>query len=150
ELGARVFFESFPNCILRDPDALNLGRWTFGETHYLDDATGERVYSMHHIEAELSAFGEACRSCSALRRCPGVSRNYARRYGVDELVPFAPRRTKPAKTRANSFNFVRTATAVPWTAEPDACTAHAWSGGLDPVRQLWLVETDRLTRYVTD
>src|ERR1043166_2485526 len=36
ELGARVFFESFPNCILEDPDAVNLGRWTFGETHYLD------------------------------------------------------------------------------------------------------------------
>jgi MoaA/NifB/PqqE/SkfB family radical SAM enzyme len=150
ELRARVFFESFPNCILRDPDAVNLGRWTFGETHYLDDATGDRVYSMRHIEAELSAFGEACRRCSALRSCPGVSRDYARRYGTGELVPFTPRRTRPAETRANSFNFVRTATAVPWTAEADACTAHGRTGGLDPVRHLWLTENGRLTLYVTD
>src|ERR1051326_3489383 len=88
ELRARVFFESFPSCILDDPDAVNLGRWTFGETHYLDDATGDRVYSMRHIEAELSAFGEVCRRCAALRACPGISRQYARRYGVGELVPF--------------------------------------------------------------
>jgi len=70
--------------------------------------------------------------------------------GVDELVPFTARRTRPEKTRANSFNFVRTATAVPWTAEADACTAHARSAGLDPVRHLWLKEDGRLTRYVTD
>src|SRR5206468_2523057 len=124
ELGTRIFFESFPNCIVENPDAVNLGRWAFGETHYLDDATGDRVYAMRHIEAELSAFGEACRSCPALRECPGVSRVYARRYGTAELVPFAPRRTRLAKTRANSFNFVRTATAVPFAAEADGCTAH--------------------------
>ena len=150
ELGARVFFESFPSCILGDPDAVNLGRWAFGETHYLDDANGERVYSMRHIEAELSAFGEPCRRCSALRSCPGVSRAYVKRYGVDELVPFASQWTPAAKTRANSFNYVRTETSVAWTAAADACTAHAGSGGLDPARQLWLVEGDRLTRYVTD
>jgi hypothetical protein len=50
ELGARILFESFPNCILGDPSAVNLGRSTFGETHYLDDATGDRIYSMRHIE----------------------------------------------------------------------------------------------------
>ncbi|TMA35210.1 MAG: methyltransferase domain-containing protein [Deltaproteobacteria bacterium] len=150
ELGVRVFFESFPNCILEDSDAVNVGRWTFGETHYLDDAAGDRIYSMRHIEAELSAFGEVCRRCAALRRCPGVSRGYVRRYGVDELVPFPSRRARPAKTRANSFNFVRTATAVPWAADADACTAHARSGGLDPVRHLWLREDGRLTLHVTD
>ena len=84
----RIFFESFPNCILDDPCALNYGRSTFGETHYLDDATGDRVYSMRHIEAELSAFGAACRQCVAARQCPGVSRAYAKRNGVDELTPF--------------------------------------------------------------
>src|SRR5262249_55961560 len=150
ELGARIFFESFPNCILGDPDAVNLGRWRFGETHYLDDANGDRVYSMRHIEAELSAFGEQCRRCSALPCCPGVSRAYAKRYGVDELVPFTSRVSVPPKTRANSFNYVRTETAVPCAAEADACTAHARSGGVDPVRQLWLVEGERLTRYLTD
>jgi MoaA/NifB/PqqE/SkfB family radical SAM enzyme/SAM-dependent methyltransferase len=150
ELGVSVSFESFPNCILGDPGAVNLGRSTFGETHYLDDATGERIYSMRHIEAELSAFGEACRRCPALRGCPGVSREYAKRYGVDELVPFGTRPPTAAKTCANSFNFVRTATAVPWTAEAEACTAHARSGGLDPARHLWLTENGRLTLYVTD
>jgi SAM-dependent methyltransferase len=151
ELGASVFFESFPSCILGDPDALNLGRWAFGETHYLDDAKGDRVYSMRHIEAELSAFGEPCRRCSALRACPGISRQYARRYGTGELVPF-PDVSAPAaqRTRANSFNYVRTQTSVAWAAAPDACTAHAAPGGLDSLRQLWLVEGDRLTRYVTD
>ena len=31
------------------------------------------------------------------------------------------------------------------SAEVDACTAHARSGGLDPVRHLWLTENGRLT-----
>jgi len=88
EMSLRLFFESFPHCVVQDPDALNLGRSAFGETHYLDDATGDRVYSMRHIEAELSAFAEACRQCAALRRCAGVSVDYARRYGVGELTPF--------------------------------------------------------------
>ncbi len=149
ELGARVSFESFPNCILDDPGATNLGRSSFGETHYLDDATGDRIYSMRHVEADLSAFAEVCRRCSALPHCPGVSRSYAKRYGVDELVPFTPRRTAPLKTRANSFNFVRTSTALPWTAEASACTAHERSGP-DPLRRLWLTEEGRLTLYVTD
>jgi SAM-dependent methyltransferase len=78
-----------------------------------------------------------------------VSRKYARRYGVDELVPFTVSRMGIPTTRANSFNFVRTATTVPWTAEADACTAHA-RGGPAPVRQLWLCEDDRLTLYLTD
>jgi 2-polyprenyl-3-methyl-5-hydroxy-6-metoxy-1,4-benzoquinol methylase len=149
ELGARIFFESFPNCILDDPEAVNLGRWTFGETHYLDDASGDRIYSMRHIEAELSAFGEVCRRCEALRRCPGVPRTYVRRWGVEELVPFGSRPATAARTCANSFNYVRTATTVPM-ADPDACTAHVHADGLDPVRHLWLTEGDRLTLHVTD
>jgi hypothetical protein len=44
---------------------------------------------MRHIEAELSAYGEMCRHCAALRRCPGVALGYAKRFGVDELTPFA-------------------------------------------------------------
>lgn len=88
----RVFFESFPNCILGAPETMNLGRSGFGETHYLDDATGDRLYAMRHIEAELSAYGDSCRTCAAVRRCPGVALGYARRYGVAELTPFpAPR-----------------------------------------------------------
>lgn len=88
-LQVRLFLESFPNCVVRDPESVNLGRSGFGETHYLDDATGDRVYSMRHIEAELSAYAEACRRCAALRRCPGVARTYAERWGVEELRPFS-------------------------------------------------------------
>jgi MoaA/NifB/PqqE/SkfB family radical SAM enzyme len=88
QLNARLSFESFPNCILQDPNAPNFGRSTFGESHYLDDATGDRVYAMRHIEAELSAYGEACRRCVAVRCCAGLSYAYARRYGVEELTPF--------------------------------------------------------------
>jgi molybdenum cofactor biosynthesis enzyme MoaA len=88
-LDARLSFESFPNCVLEDARAKNFGRSTFGESHYLDDATGDRVYAMRHIEAELSAYGEACRGCAALRRCPGLALAYARRYGVGEITPFA-------------------------------------------------------------
>jgi MoaA/NifB/PqqE/SkfB family radical SAM enzyme len=86
--GWRVAFESFPNCILDDPEGVSFGRSTFGESHYLDDATGDRVYAMRHIEAELSAFGESCRACPALARCPGVALAYARQHGVGELTPF--------------------------------------------------------------
>lgn len=89
-LGTRLFFESFPACVLQDPEARNLGRSAFGESHYLDDASGNRVYAMRHIEAALSCFGAACRDCAAVRRCPGVALGYARRFGVDELVPFPP------------------------------------------------------------
>ncbi len=88
QLQVCILFESFPNCILQDPNAVNLGRSAFGETHYLDDATGDRVYSMRHIEAELSAFGENCRQCVAARRCSGVTLEYAQQHGVDELTPF--------------------------------------------------------------
>ena len=87
-LGARVNFESFPNCVLDDPDSLNLGRSAFGESHYLDDATGDCVYSMRHIEAELSVYGEACVECPALPKCAGVARTYVKRFGTDELIPF--------------------------------------------------------------
>lgn len=150
ELGVTVLFESFPNCILGDPAAANLGRSAFGETHYLDDATGDRIYAMRHIEAELSAFGEVCRQCSALRCCPGIARQYAKRHGTGELVPFVAARAAAAETRANSFNYVRTETTAPWTPDADACTVHTRGGTLAAVRQLWLVENDRLTRYVTD
>jgi SAM-dependent methyltransferase len=55
-----------------------------------------------------------------------------------------------AEPRANSFNFVRTATTVPWTDDPAACTAHTAGGLDDPCRNLWLVEEGQLVRYVTD
>ncbi len=87
-LDLDICFESFPNCILGDPAATNVGRSGFGESHYLDDADGRAVYSMRHIEAELSVYGEPCRRCIALPRCPGVARTYAQHHGIAELVAF--------------------------------------------------------------
>jgi 2-polyprenyl-3-methyl-5-hydroxy-6-metoxy-1,4-benzoquinol methylase len=53
-------------------------------------------------------------------------------------------------TRANSFNFVRTTTAVPWTATAEACTAYSQARGLEPSRHLWLIEDDTLVLHATD
>jgi hypothetical protein len=89
QLDVRLFFESFPSCLLGDAAAVNLGRSAWGESHYLDDATGDRIYTMRHIEAELSAYADVCRQCTALRRCPGIAREYVKRHGVGELMPFA-------------------------------------------------------------
>jgi MoaA/NifB/PqqE/SkfB family radical SAM enzyme len=88
ELGVRVAFESFPNCILDAPKTRNIGRSGFGETHYLDDVTGDQVYPIQYIESVLSVFPEACQSCRAAKRCPGVAEGYVKRYGVDEFIPF--------------------------------------------------------------
>lgn len=96
ELGADVYFESFPNCVLGDPGAVNLGRSAFGESHYLDDASGNCVYSMRYIEADLSAFGEVCAGCAAVATCPGLARTYVKRFGVGELAAF------PAVARAGA------------------------------------------------
>lgn len=86
--GCEVLFESVPPCILGDAGLANMGRSGFGETHYLDDITGDRLYAMRHIEAALSVHGEACRTCSALPQCPGIGEDYARRFGTGVLRPF--------------------------------------------------------------
>ena len=87
-LGMTALFESFPLCVLGDPDARNLGRSGFGETHYLEDLRGRELYTMRTIEASLSVYGEQCRSCAAMTRCGGVSEGYGRAFGTDELRPF--------------------------------------------------------------
>ncbi len=80
--------ESFPPCAIDDPRARNMSRSGFGETHYLDDLTGDRLYPIAHIEAELGCYAETCRTCQAFGTCPGVSEAYARRWGTDEFKPF--------------------------------------------------------------
>jgi pyruvate-formate lyase-activating enzyme len=80
--------ESFPPCAIDDPRARNMSRSGFGETHYLDDLSGDRLYPIAHIEAELGCFAESCRSCQAFDTCPGVSEAYARRFGTAEFTPF--------------------------------------------------------------
>ena len=81
--------ESVPCCVLDDPAARNTGRFGFGETHYLDDRTGNRLFSMEWAEAQNAVYPDRCTACRAFASCPGVSTRYARRHGVDELRPFA-------------------------------------------------------------
>ena len=88
QVGASLAFEGFPNCVLGSRRSLSIGRSGFGETHYLDDITGDRLYPIEHIESVLSAYPEPCSGCRALRWCPGVAPDYVRRFGIDELVPF--------------------------------------------------------------
>ena len=87
ELGIRLVFESFPSCVLRDPTNRNISRSGFGETHYLDDISGDQVYPIDHIEAALSAYPESCQRCRAIKTCPGVSEGYLMRFGASEFVP---------------------------------------------------------------
>jgi SAM-dependent methyltransferase len=56
----------------------------------------------------------------------------------------------PEQTRANSFNFLRTSTTVPWTADAATCAAHRAAGGVDTYRHLWLIDGERLVLYATD
>ena len=65
-----------------------MGRTGYGETHYLDDASGDLLHGMAHVEASLAVYGPACRDCPALSRCPGVEEAYARRHGLSELKGF--------------------------------------------------------------
>lgn len=87
ELDVRLVFESFPSCVLNDPSNRNISRSGFGETHYLDDVSGDRVYPIDHIEAALSAYPETCQRCRAVKTCPGVSEGYLMRYGAGEFMP---------------------------------------------------------------
>lgn len=90
-LGLPLVFESVPPCVLGDSDVRDVSRSGFGETHYLDEASGDVLHSIRHIEASLSVYPEFCRACPAFRRCPGVEEAYARLHGVGALRPFSPR-----------------------------------------------------------
>ncbi len=87
EQDLTLVFEGFPNCILGDSESKNISRSGFGETHYLDDVTGNDLYPIQFIEAEFSAYPEGCTNCIALQRCPGVPRSYLEAYGADEFSP---------------------------------------------------------------
>ena len=87
-IGLTWHLESFPLCAIDDPRARNMSRSGFGETHYLDDLSGDRLYPIAEIEAALGCFAETCRTCQAFDTCPGVGEAYARRWGTAELTPF--------------------------------------------------------------
>lgn len=89
ELGVAVEYQSFPLCITQDETLRNMGRVGYGETHYLDDLTGNTVYSMPEIETRLSVYSDACRGCRAFDACCGVSKPYAERFGLGEVVPYS-------------------------------------------------------------
>lgn len=87
-IGLVWHLESLPPCVVDDARARNMSRSGFGETHYLDDLTGDRLYPIGHIEAELAAYAETCRHCKVFERCAGVSEAYIRKWGTEELKPF--------------------------------------------------------------
>jgi MoaA/NifB/PqqE/SkfB family radical SAM enzyme len=89
--GIQLELESFPNCVVGDPDRDSCGRSGFGETHYLDDLSGHELYSIRHIESELSVYLKSCGRCAALSRCPGVATAYVTRHGGAEFRPIRPR-----------------------------------------------------------
>jgi pyruvate-formate lyase-activating enzyme len=86
--GLDLHLEGFPNCVVGQPNRVSMGRTGYGETHYLDDASGDLLHGMAHVEASLAVYGPACRDCPALSRCPGVEEAYARRHGLSELKGF--------------------------------------------------------------
>ncbi len=87
ECGLRLCYEALPHCVHGDAEALDVSRSGFGESHYLDDARGDRFYAIAAIEAELRIFPSTCQSCAALSRCCGVEPAYLRRHGASELRP---------------------------------------------------------------
>lgn len=86
--GLRVVFDPFPIRVLGTPRARYIGREGSGETHHLDDTTGDRIHPVDHIETELSVYGPRCATCQGTRRCAGVASTYAARAGTAELTPF--------------------------------------------------------------
>jgi SAM-dependent methyltransferase len=59
------------------------------------------------------------------------------------------------QTRANSFNYVRTSTVVPWTKTAAECTAYQATGApahghTGALRHVWLIEDDHLVLHSTD
>jgi MoaA/NifB/PqqE/SkfB family radical SAM enzyme len=87
EYGLKLVYESFPSCVLPNPHTKNIGRAGFGETHYLEDIAGDEVFAMENIEAALSVYPEKCGVCRLIERCPGISEDYVRRVGIQELTP---------------------------------------------------------------
>jgi MoaA/NifB/PqqE/SkfB family radical SAM enzyme len=85
--GVPLLFDGFPNCVLGDPLNMNRGRSGCGETLYLEDLAGKKIYSIKFLEGELTVFGPACVTCRAFARCPGVSKTYVNRFGFTEFPP---------------------------------------------------------------
>jgi pyruvate-formate lyase-activating enzyme len=88
--GVELAFEGLPACVLGEPAVANLSRSGFGETHYLDDVTGDRLYPIAHIEAALSCYPPLCRGCAALQACPGIGVAYLPRLQEGDLLPVPP------------------------------------------------------------
>jgi 2-polyprenyl-3-methyl-5-hydroxy-6-metoxy-1,4-benzoquinol methylase len=67
---------------------------------------------------------------------------------VDDLARAAA--VPPQDAHANSFNFVRTATAAPLARTAETCTAYHAAGAIDPARHLWLIDGEQLVLHATD
>ena len=114
--------------------------------HWNDDASRPLLVWEGFAQQRLPA---GCVSLPALRPAFVAATPRACCLGsVDALARMAPANAE--ETRANSFNFVRTATTVARTADADACTAYRAASAGDPHRQVWLVEDQQLVLHSTD
>jgi hypothetical protein len=72
ERGVGLALEGLPRCVLGAGDWDNIGRFAWGETHYLDDAQGDRIVSMAWLDAVARHFPPACTGCRLRRGCGGL------------------------------------------------------------------------------
>ena len=87
QAGQSICFESFPICVLGARGTPNISRSGFGETHYLEDVGGRKLYSIAFIEAEFSVYPDKCKGCAAISSCSGVATSYLKRFGDQEFSP---------------------------------------------------------------
>jgi SAM-dependent methyltransferase len=113
--------------------------------HWNDDAS-HPLLAWEGLPAQVSSGCDL--SIDPLR--PAFAGNTPHACCLGAVARLAPARLAAEETRANSFNFIRSACSVPYAASAEACTAHAAATDVDPHRHLWLVEDDRLVRYDTD
>jgi 2-polyprenyl-3-methyl-5-hydroxy-6-metoxy-1,4-benzoquinol methylase len=115
--------------------------------HWNEDPTRPLLAWEGHLEPMSSA---ACLAVPALQPVFVTRAPRACCLGTTEAITAAATVASPEETRANSFNFVRSATSVACTATAATCTAHAAAGAVDPSRHLWLVDGQQLVLYTTD
>lgn len=84
-LGLSLDFEATPSCVVGVAERRDMGRATWGASHYLDERDGRTVHGMAFLESMQRVYGEACTRCRAIEGCPGVAREYAREHGTGEL-----------------------------------------------------------------
>jgi MoaA/NifB/PqqE/SkfB family radical SAM enzyme len=84
--GVRLVTEAVPLCALPEPQAMAVER-KIPTTTVFDDGGTVLDYTSWRT-AEGKEHGPPCERCSARARCEGPWREYPRRFGWEDLVPF--------------------------------------------------------------